>query len=295
MIVKVGSENFLEIFENFQIDGSLPKYTKENQINQENVMVSSNGTNIIWSDSNPSVGEDFFKVEKVESNLIVRFLQWLISLIKKEQTPKPKYTILEFFIRLASGAKELSGIVEIAEHYKNAIEQAKASGQDAQKDRLERLLDATRTEAHLVQLGLKKYVTEEQVVDFYELTDSAKNLKLTWIKNFIPLIPSDIIETKKELDDKELFDNYVILHYDPENKASKMTPKEKEYKKDPILFGVIKGSRKLYFVGDWKDEYCDLTLSDMFEKLGEKVFEANNRSVKTYIDKDKLPNRKYVK
>lgn len=34
-------------------------------------------------------------------------------------------------------------------------------------------------------------------------------------------------------------------------------------RKDPILFGVIAGSNKLYFIGDWIDEYCDLRFDDV--------------------------------
>ena len=63
-----------------------------------------------------------------------------------------------------------------------------------------------------------------------------------------------------------------------------MTKKEKEIKKDPILFGVIKKSRKLYYVADWKDEVCDLTLDKMFSELGENVLKINNKSVKSYIN-----------
>ena len=46
-------------------------------------------------------------------------------------------------------------------------------------------------------------------------------------------------------------------------------------------------SKKLYYIADWKDEYCDLTLDEMFEKIGGNVGEVNNESVKTFIDKIK--------
>jgi len=50
-----------------------------------------------------------------------------------------------------------------------------------------------------------------------------------------------------------------------------MTEAEKERAKDPILFGVMRASRNLYFIGDWKDEQCDLQLSDIVEKLQNKL------------------------
>ena len=64
-----------------------------------------------------------------------------------------------------------------------------------------------------------------------------------------------------------VFDNYVILHFDKTGDATEMTVKEKEKAKDPILFGVTKYSRKLFYVADWTDEYCDLTLEKFLKQL----------------------------
>ena len=71
-------------------------------------------------------------------------------------------------------------------------------------------------------------------------------------------------------------------------KFNEMTKEEVEKKKDPILFGVIKNSTKLYFVADWKDDYCELTLEEMFKVLKGKTLEINNKTVKTYINKIKV-------
>ena len=161
-------------------------------------------------------------------------------------------------------------------------------GQQALVQKFKDLIDTIRGEAHLIAMGLKKYVTERQVVEFYEQVGEDKNLKLTWIKNFNRIIPEDVYLVKKDLDERKIFDNYVVLHYDPQNNGEKLTKEEVEKKKDPILFGVIKNSRKLYYVADWKDEYCDLTLDEMFKILGEKVLKINNKSVKTFIDKVKV-------
>lgn len=157
-------------------------------------------------------------------------------------------------------------------------------GQTALMERLENILDVARGEAHLIACGLKLYVTEEQVVDFYEMVGEDKHLKLTWIKNFGRIIPESVSLIKNELDERMIFDNYVILHYDPENNGEALTEKEIEDKKDPILFGVIENSRKLYYIADWEDEYCNLTLEEMFHTLEDRVLKINNRSVKTFID-----------
>jgi hypothetical protein len=57
---------------------------------------------------------------------------------------------------------------------------------------------------------------------------------------------------------------------------------EAERRKDPILFGVIRGSRKLYYLGSWEDEYCDLTLDKFIEQFGEEAINKNNINIDQY-------------
>jgi hypothetical protein len=65
-----------------------------------------------------------------------------------------------------------------------------------------------------------------------------------------------------------VFDNYALLHYDPKAKAFSLTAAQEAAKRDPILFGLIEGVRKLYFVADWKDDECDLTMDEVARVLG---------------------------
>ena len=66
------------------------------------------------------------------------------------------------------------------------------------------------------------------------------------------------------------------MHYDPAGKSSAKTKKEIEEEKDPILFGVFKESRRLYYIGDWIDEYCNLTMNEVAKLLGKKSVYAND-------------------
>jgi hypothetical protein len=56
------------------------------------------------------------------------------------------------------------------------------------------------------------------------------------------------------------------------------TKEEIARKKDPILFGLIEDRRRLYFVGDWEDEYCNLTL--------DKIADAVSGSIQTLPAKE---------
>jgi hypothetical protein len=277
----------LEIFDNFIVDKNLPKH-KKNDTDERKINFSSNNEGRLSVSTFSNDGDfgdnsnlSFFNRIKIAFTL-KKFLQNQKLKMKKELN---LITIREFFLNTSKNFKELTPIAEIADYFQNAINQAIKLGQDSLKEKLINQLDVVRGEIILLQMGLKFYINNDQVCSFYEKVDEDKNLKLTWIKNFVKIIPQNLVELKEKIDERKIFDNYVILHYDPHGIATDLTEKELELKKDPILFGVIKNSKKLYYVGDWKDDYCDLTLESMFETLGEKTLTINNKNLKTYIDK----------
>jgi hypothetical protein len=182
---------------------------------------------------------------------------------------KAKMTVEEFFATLGTTAEEIAIAKERGLGYKQALESARDNGQKALVETLMSALGVVECETRLLTLGLKKFLTEDTVVKFYkEVEKDGKGLALTWIKNFARLIPHEVTEAKRKADAKGVFDNYVVMHYDPAGKAAQLTQQEIERKKDPILFGLIAGSRKLYYLGDWKDELCDLTLDQIADRLG---------------------------
>jgi hypothetical protein len=295
----------LAIFDYFEIDQNLPKHRKEKCDNDlaEKVGWGNDGvTPQVWvnapTNENTINGISGIMINGIEIKqpLKVRIAGWLLKKIQKNQSTQEEklkrtqklISIVEFFTQLTKSYEELTPIAEIAEHYEKALVQAKTMGQIALLQRLIDLMDTVKGEAVLIAMGLKKYVTEKQVIEFYEKVGEDKNLKLSWIKHFNRIIPEEVYNIKKDVDERKIFDNYVILHYDPKNNGEKPTKEEIEKRKDPILFGVIRNSRKLYYIADWKDEYCDLTLEEMFKILKGKVLQINNKSVKTFIDKIKI-------
>ena len=298
----------LEIFDHFEIDYNLPKHKiKQKEINSSLYGTTAGESPTSRVSLNVSGGpttQSVF-VDSDEGGIVYndpyenKFLGVKNVFKKLFSSPKKRFTILEFFTGLSKSINDLKTTSEIATYYEQALLQAKENGQTALIEKLNNLIFVCKNEANLVDMNYTKYVSERQVVDFYNkiTEDKRKHLKLTWIKNFTRILPSSIVEIKKEIDEKEIFDNYVILHYDPELNSIDLTEREKEYKKDPILFGVIQKSKKLYYIADWKDEVCDLTLDEMFLTLKEKVFEINNDSVKSFINTGgtDIDNEKYNK
>jgi len=192
------------------------------------------------------------------------FMDKVKMLFTKEQ--KPEMDVISFFANIKATSKNsLNGYVNRIEKYLVAIHNAKMIGQEALAEKLSREMVANKYESFLAAEGYYHVVTEEQVVEFVK--KSERGISLDYMKNFIRPIPDEVVEKIAEADKLEVFDNYVIMHYDPKGKARQDTAKEEAKKRDPIVFGVIAGSTKLYYITDWIDEYCDLTLEKFVDTL----------------------------
>lgn len=195
------------------------------------------------------------------------------SLFKKKETEvkeDEKYMdALQFFSLVKASSKEsVITYRDRVSDYLKSIHNAVTVGQTALVEDLLRGLVTNKYESVLFAEGLYYVVNESQMVSFVKQCE--KGIKLEYIKNFTRPMPQDIVDKIAKINQLEVFDNYVVLYYDPDGKIYKETAKEEAKRKDPIIFGVIAGSEKLYYVADWIDEYCDLTLEAFIDAIGVK-------------------------
>lgn len=180
---------------------------------------------------------------------------------------KPEMDATAFFTNVKFESKEAAETYrDRVSLYLKAIHNAKIAGQTALIEKLLGEMIANKYESMLYTKGCFYAIPEDKVVEFAKKTE--RDVQLTYVKNFTRPIPEDIIEKLGEVTAYEVFDNYVVMHYDPQGKNREETKKEEAKRKDPILFGVIAGSRKLYYIADWVDEHCDLTLEKFVDTLG---------------------------
>ena len=279
----------LKIFENFQIDRRLPKYQtgiRKSLSDPTDEMGAKMGTPEDWGQSDVSMANGIFTIGGTGNNAWITegdsrgpvkpIPAWKRCLLGLKREPKIiyKYSVEEFFKSIKNSTSELKRVDERIESFNLILKQAQEFGQTALVENMQGELKVIQSETQLYAIKLTTIITEEQVIKFAK--DSERGLHLDWIKNFTRVIPSKLLKTKAKADELKIFDNYVILHYDPQGKNTQLTKKEIEKKKDPILFGVIAGSRKLYYIGDWIDEYCDLTLEAFVDKFGKDSINQNN-------------------
>ncbi len=300
------SESYLKIFtDNFQIDRNLPKWCIITSENQESFKVSNalipssennkqtisilDFVNLNRKDFNIYVGKsviDSIKKRNIDFDTLMLSddfqeskEQKKESLFKKlvrkfrnmQSEPVYEFDVLKFFEQVKLTTKESAkDYVERIKPYMVALKRANDMGQTALADQLTAQIFNNKYESILKAEGFYYKITEEQLVSFIKKTE--KGVRLDYIKNFTRNIPDSVYEIKTKADSLLVFDNYCVLYYDPEAKSYKKTKEEEELerqkKADPILFGMINGSRNLYYISDWIDEYCDLTLEEFIKVSG---------------------------
>lgn len=173
-------------------------------------------------------------------------------------------------------------------------EQLRATGQYEIADRVSGSRSVLEAEVAIVKGGDLKYVSEEQIVKF--MLKSERGMRMEYLRYYANILPAEVAKKKLQADALLVFDNYCVLHYSSDEKFSiikeKVDDRERERRRDPILFGMIKGSRKLYYITDWVTEDDDLTLEKLETVIGEKAadlgssdFAATGESISKMLDR----------
>ena len=173
---------------------------------------------------------------------------------------------------------ELTSTPELAARLEklNEIEAGmRTAGQYKKAEVVKQLRTIVAEESVVVAAGFTAYVSEDTMIEF--LRKSERGTMVDFLRYYDDEIPPEAIEKKVAADKLMVFDNYVVAHYsDLIQKAAKVEKKvsdkeekkQREKRRDPILFGLIKNSRKLYFICDWKTDTDDLTLEKLEKELG---------------------------
>jgi len=168
--------------------------------------------------------------------------------------------------------------------------------QQALYENLATMLAIAVRESEAFVCGFDKLVQKKDVTKFIASVRE-KVVKFDELDNFPRLVPANVRDKIKNCKDKNIFDKYHILYADYDKGIPKLkTTKEKIRDKDPIVFGSFSFQEEiLYFIGDWVDEYCDITLDKMVESLKrddpeyslKKVPELSDKSLKMLVQEVK--------
>lgn len=152
---------------------------------------------------------------------------------------------------------------------------AEKIGQKMMARRLEFKERAIKCEIILNEKGYNKYVRSEDVLNYMDNV-KGRNVKLCDYKDYLREIPDEAVKIIEE--SKDYFDDFVILFTDYSTDTDileNVNEQRKKVDKDPILWGIFydeafnEAVDRFYFLYDWEDEFCDLTLDKMIEEYKE--------------------------
>ena len=188
------------------------------------------------------------------------------------------------------------------------IQKCKITKQTTMAKELTHQLELAIKELNAANKGFDIYVSRK-VIDKYIADVEGKAIKIIELSEYTREIPDEVMD-KIEVA-SELFDQLYIIFTDYTKKESKRVAKERR-DKDPIVFGAFLDKEssnrndiyvedRLFFIVDWVEEKCDLTLEQLVrdtegksnEVLTYKVTNPKDmEEVKKYLSSFKEPVEK---
>lgn len=201
-------------------------------------------------------------------------------------------TPTEYFENLKAKKQTITD-ENLQKYYDNCLKLVSKYNITGQTKGLRKLIFHTKTiekERELVKLGINQFIYRDDVEDYIDNVAS-KVVKIIELENYEREIPDEIVETISMT--KDIFNQMYVVFTDYTGKVEKQIEKERR-DKDPILFGTFQDRQtrtvvdRFYFLGDWEDDYCDLTLDKMVKEYKQKkgkdiIFDFN-----TPVDIDEI-------
>lgn len=152
------------------------------------------------------------------------------------------------------------------------VKTLKECGQQAAFEEMAKYLTVTVRELEAQSLGVDRWIDIKQINKFKKYQNLADHVFFKEVKDFPRVMPKVVRNKVKKFQNAGIFDKLWVLYldYSDERHEKKKTNKEKIREKDPILFGQFDFIKnRYYYITDWVDEYCDLTLEAFVDEYRE--------------------------
>lgn len=193
-------------------------------------------------------------------------------------------TVSDFFNQVKSLKQDISDDILLAqiEVAERKLKKFKVTGQVEAARITHFYLQTFMKERKLLDMGVIQYVLATDINTYITAMKDKRDVAFSYLENYERDVPDEIVDKMERLEG--MFDKYAVLYTDYTSKTNKKTeanraPVVKE--RDPILFGMFGAwnengecqyaSPRMYVIGDWVDDTCDLTLSELLIEYGQKV------------------------
>jgi len=182
---------------------------------------------------------------------------------------------------------------ELKTVYENCLELLSKYRITGQKNGIRKLmfhLQCIEKEREIVAMGIDTFVYRDDI-EFYIDNVASDVVKIIDIESYEREIPDEIVDIISRVKDR--FDQLYIVFTDYTGEVERQVEKERR-SKDPILFGAFQNTKdrvvvdRFYYLGDWEDEYCDLTLDKMVNETQRVGNRKIAHKISTPEDMDEL-------
>lgn len=215
----------------------------------------------------------------------------------KELSPQEYFDYLK-------GKKEQINDKKLTQFYNGClalVEKYKITGQKKVIQKLKFLVDCVEKERKIVRLGINSFVYREDIEEYID-NISKNTVKIIELENYPREIPDEIVSVIAKT--KDIFDQLYVVFTDYTGRVEKEVEKTRR-DKDPILFGTFQKrldngndrivgeiliNDRFYYLGDWIDEYCDLTMDKFLEESGKEKLKSistpiNSQEISAELDR----------
>lgn len=179
--------------------------------------------------------------------------------MEKELTPH------DYFLQLKSNVESISN-EKLKQSFNNICflsEKYKKTGQIKSLEKLKFLAEVMQKEVKLLEIGVDKFIYRSVIEDYIDNV-SKDVVKIQDLEAYMREVPDEIVEVIEKT--KDIFDKFYVAFTDYTGQEERKVEQERR-DRDPILFGVFTDrkvvSDRFYYLGDWEDEFCDLTLDKL--------------------------------
>ena len=180
------------------------------------------------------------------------------------------------------------------------LKKTKVTGQTSMAKELTHQLELALRELDAAKDGFDIFVNRNDIERYVEKVEE-KSVKIIELSKYERDIPDDVMD-KLELA-RNHFDEIYIVFTDYTKKETKKVAKERR-DKDPIMFGAFHNKDekeknniyvedRLFFIADWVEEKCDLTLEQIVRDIQDK--EDRDITYKISNPKDEEAVKKMLK
>ena len=183
---------------------------------------------------------------------------------------KEDITPTEYFEYVKDMKKNIEdeNLEKVADNCLTLLKKTKITGQTAAAKKIVDQYSLIMRELKAASFGFNTIVYKSDIEKFIDKI-SKNPVKIIELHKYSREVDDSVMDKLILAKENELFDEYYVLFTDYSMKETKKVAKERR-DKDPILFGAFKSQDKnnipeerFFYIGDWVDEYCDLTLEEM--------------------------------